>query len=625
MTPSQVRKCIGVETIFPGSQASLEALREILSDLNRTETLIFCARWNLIFCSKGHYADKQERAMNWFLTIEQKERMISESGGRENVMFLFRGGLTELMRWAVLYCPATGNEPHFYGGQNFSRRNQLGKAMLIANYIWLKAVKHDSYPDLHGDELRLATLVRVRLNVSGSRVGRDPLFSLGTGYALFKDKNLFPKYYPNLEKEFYELNGKTLEEYFVCHTWIASNLLNKTEEQITTQQNHNGIFSHQTLINPVYKKFQPMLSDFFGRNKQSIDQLRHRFWGDVEDIDSLENIKPVDEMIIRNHPILEVEEGGRAVVLDPVLYGEELATGPLFKLIRNAAKNRQEKDSIMEMFGHAFEQYVCSLFRAIYKPKASRANGDRLFLNPKGRAADSNRIQISDVCIIGGDEAILIEAKSAFIPWNIVLDLNNDEYIRVLKERYVEKKGVGQLANAIINLSDNSWKPLTLNFSSIRKIYPVLIVYDCLMDSFSHSWFLNQCFIEKLRPDSVREDGSSMKGNYTISPLTLLTIDDFQNLETTARRGLPLRELLRTYEKQHPDRLMSFSDFVAFSEFNNRIYGSVAVAKITYKVIRRTYKILFPWSLRRFWGLTKYVVERPRVWWRKYVVGISNN
>ncbi|MDD5054862.1 MAG: hypothetical protein PHZ00_01175 [Candidatus Peribacteraceae bacterium] len=602
MPPEQYSCCITPSNIFPGTEVSLEHLRDALSGLNRNETLIYCARWNLIFCDKNTDSSKiQEAAMNWFLTQAQKAEMIRQSGSLDRVVFLFRGGLVELMRWAALYCDPSASDPHFYGKARAERRNELGKAMMIANHLWLKSVGTDMFPDLEGDELRLATLVRMRLNKAGTTRGREPGFSLGIGYSLFCDKRFFPKFYSAAFDEFKALTGRSLKESFICASWLISNLLGKTLAQVTNQQNHNGIFSLEAAVNPIEnKKYRPIVRYYFLQNVQTPEEMKASFWRQGEP-SSLKNLKPVDEMVILNKPIMRVDDG-RSVILDPVPYGENVVAGSLFTLVRNPKKTDDERNNIIAKFGLAFEQYAIRHFKAMYRSKRNQT--DVLHPNPVGKEG-RNKVQIADVCITGDREAVLVEAKVAFIKSSIVMDRDNDAYIKALKEKYVDGKGVAQLAKSITNLANGIRTADKIDFTAIDKIYPVLLVHDPLMDSFSHSWYLNLHFKECLSPDEARSDGSFRKGHFVVAPLTLIVLDDFKDFESSIRRGLSLRGFLSDYSINYPERIRSVHDYIALSKYRNYFYTSVEIARDTLKILGATHKAFYPWSLRRIKGQLK--------------------
>lgn len=602
MPPEQHSCCIKPSDIFPGTEVSLEHLRDALSSLNKAETLIYCARWNLIFCDKDtSKSEIQDTAMDWFLTQEQKAEVIRRSGGAENVVFLFRGGLVELMRWAALYCDPGPSNPHFYGREQFSNRNELGKAMMIANYLWLKSVGTDMFPDLDGDELRLATLVRMRLNKAGTTAGREPGYSLGIGYGLFCGRRFFPRFYPAVFDEFKALKGRSLKENFICASWLVSNLLGKTLAQVTNQQNHNGIFSLETAINPIEnKKYRPIVRDYFLQNAQTPEEMKASFWRQGEP-SSLENLKPVDEMVILNKPIMRVDDG-RSVILDPVPYGENVVSGSLFTLVRNPEKTGDERDNIIAKFGLAFEQYVIRHFKAMYRSKRNKA--DILHPNPEGKEG-KNKVQIADVCITGDREAVLVEAKVAFIKSSIVMDRDNEAYIEALNEKYVDGKGVAQLAKSITNLANGIRVADKIDFTAVDKIYPVLLVHDPLMDSFSHSWYLNLRFKECLSPDEVISDGSFRKGRFVVAPLALIVLDDFKDFESSIRRGLSLRGFLSDYSINYPERIRSVHDYIALSEYRNHFFTSVEIAKDTLKILGATHKAFYPWSTSRMKGQLK--------------------
>jgi hypothetical protein len=55
-----------------------------------------------------------------------------------------------------------------------------------------------------------------------------------------------------------------------------------------------------------------------------------------------------------------------------------------------------------------------------------------------------------------------------------------------------------------------------------------------------------------------------------------------------------LRDLLRDYSRECPDRLRSLHNFIAFSSYGGTMYQSAYLTRSTGELLKRTQEMLFP-------------------------------
>jgi hypothetical protein len=73
--------------------------------------------------------------------------------------------------------------------------------------------------------------------------------------------------------------------------------------------------------------------------------------------------------------------------------------------------------------------------------------------------------------------------------------------------------------------------------------------------------------------------GHVRKNGLDIAPLTLMTIDDFELLETSTRY-FALEALLADYTKAVPDRMTTLHNFIAMTEpYHSQLRGSVRLER----------------------------------------------
>jgi len=122
-------------------------------------------------------------------------------------------------------------------------------------------------------------------------------------------------------------------------------------------------------------------------------------------------------------------------------------------------------------------------------------------------------------------------------------------------------------------------------------IYPVLIVHDALLSAPVYGNLLAGELNELLQ--SQMRQGHAPRHRVTIAPLTVITIAELEVLEESVNH-FALRDLLRDYTRECPDRLRSLHNFIAFSRYGGTIYQSSYLTKKTGELLKRTQEALFP-------------------------------
>jgi hypothetical protein len=164
----------------------------------------------------------------------------------------------------------------------------------------------------------------------------------------------------------------------------------------------------------------------------------------------------------------------------------------------------------------------------------------------------------------------LIEAEAVWMREDET-DGSAQEYEDFFRQRYgvserkdgrQRNKGVAQLANSIRHLANGGWAPDSgIHFS--KKIVPVLLVHDPLIDTPSHPWFLAREFAALLDPTIVNWDGEPIQvGRFAVSNLIVMTLDFLEVLESIGR-NISLADLLRDYSESSPNRMLTLHNFVA--------------------------------------------------------------
>ncbi len=185
-------------------------------------------------------------------------------------------------------------------------------------------------------------------------------------------------------------------------------------------------------------------------------------------------------------------------------------------------------------------------------------------------------MQLADGIVGLRDRLVFIESKAVWVREDKI-DGSPEGYAAFLKLKYgatlqgdrLQRKGIAQLANSIRQLACGYWIARDSSLLAHKRIVPVLLVHDSLVEAPLHPWFLAREFA-MLLDHSIREwRGESVRvGTFIVDNLIVVTVDDLEALETSSTH-FDLLELFEDYSKAHPDRLDSLHNYIV----SNRKYG----------------------------------------------------
>jgi hypothetical protein len=309
---------------------------------------------------------------------------------------------------------------------------------------------------------------------------------------------------------------------------------------------------HDTEYADVYRTYQNL-------QVWSTDDLRARWWPANYVPNTLDEIPGLSLRPLRDKPMIALSDGHGAIP-DSILLADSVTAGPLFHLLRVRVKDENE---VFGAFGDAFEEYVGDILSEMFPAGA----GLHQCLHRKVPCPDVDGQEFEiDACLDYINQLVLLEAKAVFIPDKSVVECDEAQFRMVLKEKYLYGErpvGVGQLARAIRSLAAGTWQGLDPN-SSLRLVYPVLVVHDRLLQEPLVTEFLADLLTAELGASRVPGSWQWQVDGFRFAPLTILTIDDLENLESSA--GIEFLHLLEAYSMAVPNRNGSVHDFITSSD-----------------------------------------------------------
>lgn len=578
------------DAVFSDGPMSFDHFKQIVKSLSRTDTLFWCARLNLILADPHvDEKSKQQCCLDYFFTPQQIQVLNSYIKGRESsakVSVVLRGTLLELIRWVCLL-----SSDHPDDGETFKKskvRNAFAQVLLMASEFWGQRIYSG---DVFGkgdtiEEKRRNALPITRRVMMETSIHPRPFEALVRGRTLFKD--FMPLHYSGFDSAFHDTTGISIDSYYDCASMFLSHCINTEAKSGVGSKTESGIFTFAACVKAA-PHMERQFRAYFNLQSCTTDEVRDGIWEKATEPDRFMNeynLKP-----LRERPILAAS-GDRWIIVDPLLYVEQQSIGPLFQLMKNRSK--KDANALTEAFGHSFEDYVGSILQRIY-PYSGSQLAKRLCCNVRDEADSS--VQIADFALDDISDIVLIETKTAFIPDDKVDPCYVESYLNCLQQRYCEdagrKKGYGQLARSVQMLSSGKWKPADMDISQAKRIFPVLLVHDDLLDAPPHCWYFANEFRTALDPDTIEFGEWMVKGRFRVAPLVVMTISDLECLESSLSK-FTLVDLLKAYSTTTPDRLVSLNNFLAASSAQFPLYRNRSLAADCDRILADGLRRVFP-------------------------------
>ena len=316
----------------------------------------------------------------------------------------------------------------------------------------------------------------------------------------------------DIQAEFSEATGLTLKEYQYLIFHALANYLKMTPEDAGQAK--------WLSISPRPPHLEDLYDKLLKHNYISIDELPNEIY------DSFKSTPMNEFRVFRDKPLVKTGEN-EMICIDFNFLIDKLESG-IFWIIFNQLKE-SDRGQLFGIWGKAFEKYVGS----ILKRSVSNMDGETedsievfqgLISSPKYK--DNPDHECTDFIIYTDETLVLIECKGGRLTADAkyngkFYDLETD-----LKKKFVA--GVRQLKNAIVDLANkNKGKRRHIegvDISKIKKIYPVLIVWDETFSAPLMNWYLDWQLKHILKRSDIPLD-------LEVAPLSVMTSLDLEYLE----------------------------------------------------------------------------------------------
>jgi hypothetical protein len=553
---TDVTMTLDVGAAFPGTSATEASMRAALMELSRDDALFFCARVNAMIAGFDAGGDRSSRQSNALALLQVPkevtaiESFVAQHGTTAPPVVFFRGQLLELARWVAQHCSNHPGEPETFHSPVV--RSAFLRAALIASEFWGRRI-FAARLSANGDsraQLRRA-LGAFRKGTEEGAEAPHPGVALGRGWLLFSEH--MRAHLKDFDGQFEAATGLTLLQYYGCAMILMTRTFATTPNAV--------IF---TTVGFGARTNHPWLFDAFIRLKsQTPEELANA----LQKPTGISGYKA-----LRERPIVNFS-GNRSAILDPVFYFDSLTVSPLFAVVRQAGRSRQNE--IFGAFGEAFEGYAIELLESV----GSVATTARLAPRSKGKSATGREFEVDSI-LRDGTSAAVFEMKASWILEEKILTEDPEEFLEEVRRLYgisstpgERPKGVAQLGKVIGAIARREWMGEHGEYRDVTALYPLLLVHDERLGAAGTGRFLDEEFRRAL---------GMISGDVYVHPLIVMSIADLEHLVGSAAE-FGLLEFLHAYSTGNPERMRSVHNFLATSpEFAGRIRPSSHVMKASY-------------------------------------------
>jgi len=561
--PVEVGSYVDLAELFPERECSLEYLAECLGELPLSLVLVMCARANQVVSGPGKlsHVDRQKRLANSFLSTGAGTRLNEVvrtrfEGSPDRAFLFFRAQLLQLVRWALLLCsdepwPAErlwkqAEKDFFVQAALICSRISEGKVLAVLG-------SNTSVPALKG-----IALVFFRSALDAALIGPDPYRVVGRAQQLFL--RYLPKHYEDLDVDFRRAAGTSFLEYMTAAGAVVAMHLQLDNSMILSDAITLGSDTEYAEIYRAYQRLQVW----------DVDDLRDRLWPGGRIPRSLEEVPALNLKPLREKPIIALSDG-RGVIPDPILLADSVLAGPIFQLARV-----RDENYVFSRLGYAFEEYATDILDRMFPYRTGLHQ--RLRRKVPAEDEQGHTFEI-DACLDYVDRLVLIETKAVFIADAPVIACDEAAFRAELERKYLRDErdvGIAQLARAIRSLAVGTWAGVG-TAGAVKLVYPVLVVHDRLLVEPLVTEALAEMLVGELSARRVPASWQWEVNGLRFAPLTILTIDDLEDLECSAA-NVALLDLLQAYSAGVPNRRGSLHDFIASSEFKSAMTVNLTLA-----------------------------------------------
>ena len=538
-----LRMITAADVDYPTSE---EHLTKILCSFNLEAIVIFLARINLLLQRSNDYL-KCERILRKNFCSQNLREEIQWRGLTKHIIFNRQSTLRLLSLSVNLADSSSARTPD----ETEEARNDLARCYLIANGL---AGAEDSDVDIELTEHQKKDSIVELIPSREYAINPSPLPHIKK--SLVRSEELLARFRKmssefDVSETFSQATCLTLQDY----QYLIYTILN-----VTSHFCPEDILEGDALFVDIkrYSDLTPLYEKLLQQTCVSIDELPHRT--------ETSNPWPDEFRLWRQYPLVKLSEN-QVFCVDIGFLLAKIETG-VFWILRNQLEKEKKNTGkkIIRLRGEVVESYTASIIKRGINSQALSYR-ETYMVSPTYDHKDQN--QCTDIAVCGNDALVLLECKAPLLTARSKFSGEFIAFHSEMKRKVIVRDGKNQLWDAIQKLGHTNKKKRLgvkgLDMSKVKLIYPVLVLEDIIFSLLFMNWYFDLEFQRFVKYNDLRND-------LQIMPLSVLTIDDLENLEPYLR-DTPLHEHLHRWISQFFRRKKSFP----FGEYLRSLSGKKAL------------------------------------------------
>jgi len=558
--------------LFKNSRPSMSYLINKLRELDLTETVILLAKLNLFLSEKkyGVNFSFQSKLIDTFFNDYYKEKLSKSPINPISGNFVFhRHQLLFLLKYSLLNCM---NVPNF-SFLNVLNRYKFGPLCLVTSDFLKLTDYNDDNLSSSTDDLKKEVIWKELLASYELNIPADLAFSICRMRKIVKF--ILPNMHRDqkfidIERIFLRNTGLSINDYMFLIFAVFAIYISRIDNILTIPQTiliEEANFIGQSNISP----------ESINKLLQSLSLPLEQIKSDI--LSSKDCGFNYGFLTFRKYPLLRCF-GNKYLCFD-FRFLQDKIDGIFWQI--NDGLETKVRNNFHAFWGSLFENYIKS-----FVEYALSTDKNVFVPNP---SFDNVNDEVADGILDYGEDIVLLEYKFAILPQDAKYSDSIDQLIEQIRIKYEknqkgEWKGYGQLANSLKKLlaKNNNSLCSHIKLEKIKRVFPVLITYDHILNTPLTNYFFNKYFLSLI-------DRSLLIDHIEIMPLILITIEDFEAAEPFIKI---LNRLLCERIEYDNKLLFSFSDFLKNKKANDPSFSSSWVDNEYHQYFEDTKKALFP-------------------------------
>ena len=263
--------------------------------------------------------------------------------------------------------------------------------------------------------------------------------------------------------------------------------------------------------------------------------------------------KPDAYLLWRKYPLLKISEN-KVICIDLGFLMDKLETG-LFWILRNRLQEVQKgkEKEVFDLRGPVFQDYTGAIIqRGINSLTQTRQ--ESCIICPKYEQKVEK--ECTDIAVYGHETLVLFECKASVLRTETKFSGDFNTFRKGIEDNALQ--GIEQLWTAIEALGhkddENRETVDGIDISKVKKIYPVLLLYDRIFSIVFMNRYLNSEFKRIVKCQLLQK-------HLKVMPLTVLSVDNLEDFEPYLR-DLPIHSHLDEWM-----RIFNNNESCPFSEY----------------------------------------------------------